>query len=256
MVRALKQQGLVWGGDWDSIKDPPHFQLAHIPLTPSLSDRACFARGGCAAVWARYPAAVALEASAHEHLSLPMLLWAFAGGAAQSAGRWLMEHFGHPLLTRFRSAWENTAPAAAKPTGDSMNHEQNETNTVTDLQAGGFVDFFKGIGKLFGKLFTPDQEKKISDGITTFVTTDVGKLALDAVEYVKVALPNAGSVELRDAAKAKLKADAATAGKDLSTMGGAFLNWAVETALQYALSKGLQAVATVALAASAEEPTT
>jgi peptidoglycan L-alanyl-D-glutamate endopeptidase CwlK len=54
MVRALKSQGLVWGGDWKSIKDPPHFQLAEVPVTPTDADRAAFASGGLEAVWAQY----------------------------------------------------------------------------------------------------------------------------------------------------------------------------------------------------------
>lgn len=56
MVAALKDQGLAWGGDWHSIVDPPHFQLANVPVTPTDADRAAFAAGGLAAVWAQYPA--------------------------------------------------------------------------------------------------------------------------------------------------------------------------------------------------------
>jgi hypothetical protein len=57
MVAALKAQGLVWGGDWYSIVDPPHFQLAGVPVTPTEADRAAFQRGGLAAVWAQYSGA-------------------------------------------------------------------------------------------------------------------------------------------------------------------------------------------------------
>jgi hypothetical protein len=55
MVEALKAQGLAWGGDWISIKDDPHFQLANVPVTPTAEDRAAFASGGLTAVWALYP---------------------------------------------------------------------------------------------------------------------------------------------------------------------------------------------------------
>ena len=54
MVAALKAEGLVWGGDWHSLQDPPHFQLAQVPVTPTDGDRAVFARGGLKAVWAQY----------------------------------------------------------------------------------------------------------------------------------------------------------------------------------------------------------
>ncbi len=54
MVVALKAQGLAWGGDWHDPVDPPHFQLAHVPVTPTDADRAAFVRGGLKAVWAQY----------------------------------------------------------------------------------------------------------------------------------------------------------------------------------------------------------
>ena len=54
MVQQMKAQGLVWGGDWHSIKDYPHFQLANIPASPGPADRAAFARGGVQAVWKLY----------------------------------------------------------------------------------------------------------------------------------------------------------------------------------------------------------
>ena len=57
MVTALKAKGLAWGGDWISIVDKPHFQLANVPVTPTDDDRAAFLRGGLSAVWARYPKA-------------------------------------------------------------------------------------------------------------------------------------------------------------------------------------------------------
>lgn len=54
MVQTLKAQGLMWGGDWQSLKDYPHFQLANVPVTPTDADRAAFASGGVEAVWALY----------------------------------------------------------------------------------------------------------------------------------------------------------------------------------------------------------
>ncbi len=55
MVAALKAQGLAWGGDWHSICDKPHFQLANVPVTPTDADREAYHAGGLAAVWSLYP---------------------------------------------------------------------------------------------------------------------------------------------------------------------------------------------------------
>ena len=119
MVHALKTQGLFWGGDWRSIVDPPHFQLTGLGASPTDADRLCFRQGGCPAVWAHYASRIYnLQASGHEHLSLPMLLWGLAGGAAQSAGRWISSHLGRRLLTLFRRTWDNTAPAAKAGPGE------------------------------------------------------------------------------------------------------------------------------------------
>jgi peptidoglycan L-alanyl-D-glutamate endopeptidase CwlK len=54
MVAALKAQGLVWGGDWKSITDKPHFQLAGVPVSPTPADRKAFAAGGLSNVWEQY----------------------------------------------------------------------------------------------------------------------------------------------------------------------------------------------------------
>lgn len=49
--------GLAWGGDWPTLPDPPHYQWARCPIAPRAVDRADYARGDLAAVWARYGAA-------------------------------------------------------------------------------------------------------------------------------------------------------------------------------------------------------
>lgn len=54
MIDCMKAQGLVAGADWHTIKDYPHFQLAGIPVSPTDADRAAYASGGVAAVWAQY----------------------------------------------------------------------------------------------------------------------------------------------------------------------------------------------------------
>lgn len=54
MVGALKAQGLAWGGDWKSLKDYPHFQLANIPVTPTDADRLLYSQDGMQALWDKY----------------------------------------------------------------------------------------------------------------------------------------------------------------------------------------------------------
>lgn len=54
MIAAMKAQGLAWGGDWHSIHDAPHFQLANVPVTPTPADREAFIAGGLPAVWEQY----------------------------------------------------------------------------------------------------------------------------------------------------------------------------------------------------------
>ena len=126
------------------------------------------------------------------------------------------------------------------------------------IQANAFTDFFKSFGGFFKGIFTSDQATKIEIGITSFISTDLGALAVDAVEYVQAEFPvllpgastdevKANSLAKRDAAVAKLKADAATAGKDLSAFGQSTLIWFVETALQSVVAKGLTAAAAIAV---------
>jgi hypothetical protein len=97
---------------------------------------------------------------------------------------------------------------------------------------GFFVNLFKGI-------FDSSSAKAIEANIVTFVKTDVGALAVDAVEYVEAALPGSSSADKRAAAVAKLKTDAAAAGKDLTSLAESTLNWFVETALQAVLAKAV-----------------
>jgi peptidoglycan LD-endopeptidase CwlK len=54
MVQFMKAEGLVWGGDWHSLKDYPHFQLGNIPVSPGPTDRAAFTAGGMNRVWSLY----------------------------------------------------------------------------------------------------------------------------------------------------------------------------------------------------------
>lgn len=91
-------------------------------------------------------------------------------------------------------------------------------------------DFLFGV---FSKIVGESLAKSLSVSLTDLAKDDVGKLAIDAVEYVQSNIPGAGSTEKRDAAKAKLIADAKAAGHDLASFGESFLNLLVELAVQY-----------------------
>lgn len=95
---------------------------------------------------------------------------------------------------------------------------------------GFFVNLFKGI-------FSASEAKTIESNLVNFVKTDVGALAVDAVEYVAASMPSADGVAKRDAAVAKLKVDAKTAGKDISSLATSMLNLFIEMALQAVLAK-------------------
>ncbi len=53
VVATMKAHGLHWGGDWNSIKDCPHFQwhCEGMHESPSDTARALLASGGFEAVW-------------------------------------------------------------------------------------------------------------------------------------------------------------------------------------------------------------
>ena len=134
-----------------------------------------------------------------------------------------------------------------------MSQKETIGTEVTDIQANAFTSFFSSIWGGIKGIFTPAQEQKIEIGVTAFVETDLGALAVDAVQFVEASLPGATGTEKRDAAVAKLKADAATAGKDLSAFALSTLNWFIETALQFVVAKSLTAAASIAVHASADD---
>ena len=77
MVEAMQAEDLDWGGEWHSIKDPPHFQLRELPVSPSQTDRNAFTKGGLQRVWG---AVHAPEPDARPHQRL-------GGGAGQRPRR-------------------------------------------------------------------------------------------------------------------------------------------------------------------------
>ena len=93
---------------------------------------------------------------------------------------------------------------------------------------------FKAIGNYFTNVFLSvlgsEGAKNLETAIKHFITTDIGAMALDAVEYVQDSLPGVTNVSARDAAKAKLVEDAKAAGKDLTLLGESALNLFIEMA--------------------------
>ena len=79
-----------------------------------------------------------------------------------------------------------------------------------------------------------------SSFLTNFIETDLGKLAVDAVNYA-AALPDASGSDKQEAAKTQLLNDAEAAGHDLSTAATSFINFLIETALQATLAGAVAA---------------
>ncbi len=87
---------------------------------------------------------------------------------------------------------------------------------------------FKGI---FNKILGPTEAQNLEDAVINFVKTDVGKLAVDAVQLASATIGDNAS--LRATAVAALKADLQKAGKDAETIGESTLNLFVEMAYTY-----------------------
>lgn len=93
---------------------------------------------------------------------------------------------------------------------------------------GAIGHWFEGLWKgISGQLKT-----SIEQFLKTFVTDDLGKLAVDAVEWVEAGMPGAASTLKRDTAVQMFKQDLMKAGHDLANFAESTLNWFVETALQ------------------------
>ena len=101
--------------------------------------------------------------------------------------------------------------------------------------------FFEGF---FQDILSSDAGKALEGGIVAFIKTDVGQLALDAIEYASELPAGTSDDELRAAAVAKLKADLVTAGKDITKIGESVLNLFIEAAYNYATGavSGLKAI--------------
>lgn len=65
MVTAMKAQGLVWGGDWVSIKDYDHFQVPNVPVSPDdamISDYGAGDQATLQTIWTNVDAGKYAEA--------------------------------------------------------------------------------------------------------------------------------------------------------------------------------------------------
>ena len=87
---------------------------------------------------------------------------------------------------------------------------------------------------------------KIKSELSDFVATDLGTLAVDAVNFVEADLAGSSGTDKLDAAKTKILNDAGQALKDILAGGDALLNYAVETALQ-AVVAGVASAAVASL---------
>lgn len=109
------------------------------------------------------------------------------------------------------------------------------TTTATTSTSSGnwFTNFFHSLVGFFEGIFGSTLSKQIATTINDLAKDDLGKLAIAAVEYVATLPPFSTDVEKRDAAKAKLVADAQAAGQDLLNVGDSVLNMLIELAVQY-----------------------
>lgn len=107
-----------------------------------------------------------------------------------------------------------------------MRHNQWRLNMSNPFSAvlHYFENFFRALA---GQL-----KITVTTFLKDFVKEDLGKLAVDAVEYVESSLEGATGIEKRDAAVAKLIADATAAGVDLTKFAKSTLIFFVESALQ------------------------
>jgi len=90
------------------------------------------------------------------------------------------------------------------------------------------ITYFETLGE--------DVLAKAKSSLADFVATDLGKLAVDAVNTVEAEMEGSSGADKLDAAKTQILNDAGQALKDLLADGDAILNYAVENALQAVLA--------------------
>lgn len=82
-----------------------------------------------------------------------------------------------------------------------------------------WLSFLKGVKtvaldakNIFVKIFGQQVADEFATTVKAIVATDLGTLAIDAVTYIEATSPTLGSTAKRDAAAAKLTADASSKG--------------------------------------------
>ena len=100
--------------------------------------------------------------------------------------------------------------------------------------------FFKGV---FSAILGSNEASALETAIVAFVKTDIGALALDAVQYASTLVGD--NATLKAAAVTAFKADLKTAGKDVETLAESTLSLFIELAYTYA--KGTVAALPAAL---------
>lgn len=88
--------------------------------------------------------------------------------------------------------------------------------------------YFVGLGEA---LIGSQAAKSLEQGIVAFVKTDVGALAIDAVQYASTL--TGSDTDLHAAAVAKFKTDLTAAGKDIETVGQDSFDLFIQAAYVY-----------------------
>ena len=101
-----------------------------------------------------------------------------------------------------------------------------------------FASILSGGEHLFAGLFSSLKSDVVAElgpvetGIITFMKTDLGKLAADAVNEASAKFSS--NPEAFAGAKAQFLEDAKIAGHDLETLGRGVVDWMIQTAFIYA----------------------
>lgn len=92
------------------------------------------------------------------------------------------------------------------------------------------TNYFEGFAEA---LIGSSAAKSLETGIVSFVKTDVGKLAIDAVQYADTLPPGGTNAELHAAAVTQFKADLTKAGHDITTLAESTFDLFVQAAYTY-----------------------
>lgn len=106
----------------------------------------------------------------------------------------------------------------------------------------GIGNYFKNLGlSLFGQL-----KVSVAQFLNSFIQQDLGKMAIDAVQYAATLTDKSGA-DKQAAAKQKLTDDLKAAGHDVTQFGESILNFLIESAYQAVLAAQQQGILHVSL---------